>query len=137
MTTGRLTVSFCCNDHRGDPRSIITAIAVDDLIQLEGPVLFDEDPDKPVGGTPIRWLEIAVWIGGRWFCHHGRSRHVGSLTWDAAEMGRADIVCLLNHLREIDGWSCIEAEASLFDVWGKREITAGDLERAMMSGTHG
>jgi hypothetical protein len=132
MTTDdRMTVSFCCNDHRGNPRSIVENVEIDDLIQLEGPVLFDEDPDEPVGGTPIRWLEIAVWIGGRWFCHYGQSRHAGSILWDAAEMDRADVIRLLNHLREIDGWFCIEAEALLFDAWGEREITVADLERAI------
>jgi hypothetical protein len=131
MSTDRLTVSFCCNDDCGNPRSIVENVEIDDLIRLEGPIIFDENPDEPVGGTPIRWLEIAVWIGGRWFYHHGRSHHVGSLTWDSAEMDRADVVLMLNHLREIDGWSCIEAEASLFAAWAEREITAGDLERAM------
>jgi hypothetical protein len=54
-----------------------------------------------------------------------------SLCWDAAEMDGADVVRLLNHLRRLGGWSCVNAEASLFKVWREREITAGDLERAM------
>jgi hypothetical protein len=132
MTTDRLTVSFCCNDDCGNPRSIVENVEIDDLIQLEGPAIFDEDADEPVGGTPIRWLEIAVWIGGRWFYHHGWSRHVGNLLWDSAEMDTNEIVRLLNHLRTLGGWSCVEAEASLAEAWGKREITAGDLERAMI-----
>jgi hypothetical protein len=65
------------------------------------------------------------------FFHRGRKRHVGSLTWDSAEMDRAEVARLLNHLRKLDGWTCLSAEASLFNVWERREITAGDLEGAI------
>jgi hypothetical protein len=134
VATDRLTVSFCCNDHRGNPLDFVQDVEVGELIRLEGP--FDFDGDMPRGTTPFawyRWFPASVVIDDEIFLCHNRSRHAGSILWDAAEMDRAEVVRLLNHLRTIPGWSCVEAEASLFAAWKERDITAVDLERAMES----
>jgi hypothetical protein len=132
MGTDRLTVSFCCNDHRGNPLDFVQDVEVGELIQLEGP--FDFDGDMPRGTTPFSWygwFPAAVVINDELFFHHGRSRHAGNLLWDSAEMDRSEFVRLLNHLRTIGGWSCVEAEASLSSAWEHAaEITVDDLERA-------
>jgi hypothetical protein len=131
MSTDRLSVSFYCNDEHGNLLDFVTAVEVGELIQLEGPIDFDDD-DLPAT-TPFswyRWFPAAVVIDGELFFHRGRRRHAGSLCWDSAEMDRAEVARLLNHLCKLDGWMCLSAETSLFAAWESGEITAADLERA-------
>jgi hypothetical protein len=128
MSTDRLTVSFCCNDDDGNLLAVVSAVEVGELIQLEGPTEFDGD-DLPAT-TPIAWTLRIVEVAVAVFRHRGRKRHVGNILWDSAEMDRAEVVRLLNHLRTLGGWSCLSAEASLFEAWERREITVEDLERA-------
>jgi hypothetical protein len=128
MNTDRLTVSFCCNDDAGNLLDVVAAVEVDDLIQLEGPTDFDDD-NLP-GTTSIAWTIRIVEVAGAAFRYHDRRRFAGNLLWDSAAMDRAEVARLLNHLRKLDGWSCLSAEASLFNAWEKGEITAADLERA-------
>jgi hypothetical protein len=129
MSTDRLTVSFCCNDRHGNLVDLVDSVEVGELIQLEGPMEFDGD--ESWGTTPIAWTGVGFWLSGRWFPSYDRRRYAGNLCWDSAAMDRAEVVRLLNHLRKLDGWSCLSAEASLFDVWEKGEITVADIERAI------
>lgn len=126
-----LTVSFCCNDDCGNLLDGVMDVEVDDLIQLEGPSIFSEILSEVVGTTPIAWTIRIVEVAGAEFRHHYRRRYVGNSQWDSAKMLKAEVARLLNHLRTLDGWSCTEAEASLFEAWGNREITVEDLERAI------
>jgi hypothetical protein len=131
MSTDRLSVSFCCNDEHGNLLDVVTAVEVGELIQLEGPIDFDDDDLRATTSFSwYRWFPAAVVIDGELFFHRGRKRHVGNLLWDAAEMDRAEVVRLLNHLRKLGGWSCLSAETSMFAAWEEREITVADLERA-------
>jgi hypothetical protein len=87
----------------------------------------------PRGTTPFAWywwFPASVVIDDEIFLCHNRSRHAGNILWDSAEMDRAEVTRLLNHLRKLDGWTCLSAETSLFRAWERREITAADLERA-------
>lgn len=129
MTTDRLTVSFCCNDRHGNLLDVVDSVEVGELIQLEGPTNFDDD-DLP-GTTPIAWTTRIVEVAGAEFRYHDRGRFAGNLCWDSAEMDRAEVVRLLNHLRKLGGWTCLSAETSLFRAWERREITAADLERTI------
>lgn len=133
MSTERLTVHFCCNDDHGNPQLVVEQIEVGELILLEGPAWFDEDLAELVGTTLIRWTNIGLWIGGRWFRHHGRGRYVGNIHWDAAVMDRAEVARLLAYMRTLEGWSWVEAETSLAEAWAKGEITVEALERAIES----
>jgi hypothetical protein len=132
MGTDRLTVMFCCNDDAGNLLDVVAAVEVDDLIQLEGPMDLDGDELRATTSFSwYRWFPAAVVIDGELFFHRGRKRYAGSLLWDSAEMDRAEVARLLNHLRKLDGWMCLSAETSLFRAWERREITAADLERAI------
>jgi hypothetical protein len=128
MSTDRLTVSFCTNDDDGNLLAVVSAVEVDELIQLEGPIDFDDD-DLPAT-TPIAWTIGVIEVAGAEFRYHDRGRCVGNLCWDAVAMDRADVVRLLNHLRTLGGWTCLSAEMSLFNAWERREITVTDLEGA-------
>jgi hypothetical protein len=129
MSTDRLTVMFCCNDDDGNLLDVVAAVEVDELIQLEGPIDFDDDELRAT--TPIAWTIRIVEVAGVAFPYHDRGRFAGNLCWDAVVMDKGEIVRLLNHLANLIGWSYLSAEASLAEVWGKREITADDLEGAM------
>jgi hypothetical protein len=129
--TDRLTVSFCVNDDAGNLLDVVSAVEVEGLIRLWGPAIFDGV--ELSGTTPIAWTIRIVDVAGVEFRHHGQRRFAGNLLWDSAEMDRAEVVRMLNYLRKRGGWSCMEAEVSLAQVWGEREITVADIERAMGS----
>jgi hypothetical protein len=130
MGTDRLTVMFCCNDRHGNLLDVVDSVEVGDLIQIEGPMMFSEILSEVVGTTTIAWTLRTVEVAGAEFRYYDRGRHAGNLCWDAVAMDRAEVARLLNHLRTIGGWTCLSAEASLAEVWGNREITVDDLERA-------
>lgn len=132
MLSDRLTVMFCCNDDHGNPQLVVEAVEVDGLIQLEGPAVYDDDLGELVGITLIRWSSAGyVAVGGERFPDHNRRQCVGNLRWDSTEMDRDEVARLLDHLRTLVGWSCVEAETSLFEAWAMGKITAEVLERAI------
>lgn len=128
-----LTVMFCCNDCHGADTGTVAEIAVDDLIQLEGPTDFD-DEDLPATTPFVCWVTplYSFRVGGETFRGTYRRRHVGNILWDSVRMPRGEFCRLLNYLVGTKEWSCTEAEMSLFKAWrGGEPITVEMLEGAI------
>ncbi len=135
-STEPLTVSFCCNDERGNFTGVMEALSVgEEWAELMGPLdLSNEDPITGIAflrshsnrcvqigteGKPETWKRFPLQTYGE---------YVGSITYNAGEMEREHIAALLNHLRSLGGWSLEVAETNLFHKWEAGEtITPQDL----------
>lgn len=104
------------NDDNGNHTGLVTVVEVSDVIYLEG---------EPVTCRPdVKTFKIA----GLSVPLHGYGRWVGNMCWDCALLESADIATIINWLRTL-GWSCTEAESSLFDKFHNgRDITAEEIE---------
>ena len=114
----KMQLMLAVNDYRnGAHTGQVDQVEVDNLdLCLEGePVSCSYTPGK---------LEI----DGLLFDVVGYGNWAGNWCWDCATLESVHVAKIVNHLRSI-GWSCTEAETSLFDAYHTGEnITAKMLE---------
>ena len=113
----KMQLMLAVNDPRnGAHTGQVDQVEIDDLIYLEG---------EPVScGTDGYSLEI----DGLRFNLKGYGVWVGNMCWDCATLESVHVAKIVNHLRSL-GWSCTEAETSLFEAYhDSKPITAKMLE---------
>jgi hypothetical protein len=75
--------------------------------------------------------EACVFIAAMPFTCRVSGRHVGSIAFDSLRMDAEQVCLLLDHLRNLSGWSLEEGEIALSDAYEAEEaITPEMLARA-------
>jgi hypothetical protein len=112
----KMQLMLAVNDCNGVHTGQVDQVEVDDLIYLEGePIscshtLFELEVDSLL----FKFSNYGTWVG--------------NMCWDCVTLDGAHVAKIVNHLRSI-GWSCTEAETSLFEAYHDGEtITAKMLE---------
>lgn len=112
-----IQLHLACNNDNGNHTGVVVAAEVLDTIYLEG------DPVSCTATSPS-----VLNIAGLSFNLKGYGRWVGNICWDCATLESTHVATIINYLRTL-GWSCTEAESSLFDKFHSgQDITAQELE---------
>jgi hypothetical protein len=115
-----MQLHLAVNDDDGNHTGRVAVVQVVDLFELEGPGAYDHMAD-----THCQHAAGTLTIGERSWPIDGYATWVGNIVWDCAHVS-ADVVAeIVNYLRTLPDWDCIEAESSLYDKWNRRELFSG------------
>jgi hypothetical protein len=121
-----ISVSFACNDERGNPVGKFNALdvsagAID--MRIQGPldesdgvdIAFEFPVLNGYGKVKIADITIEGYSYTNWY---------GNWCWDMVRMNWSDMLKIVNHLAKLPDWHMEEGPCDLFDAFNDRhEIT--------------
>jgi hypothetical protein len=116
-------LSFATNDDHGNDTGRVSAIHLDDALELQWGEIGSE-PRYSVEGSLLR-------ISRRKFIISGVRTWYGNMVWTGIALDDDEAVRLLNYLSEDDRWHCEGGWCDLSDAYVEGKVT-----RALISGTN-
>jgi hypothetical protein len=113
----KIKLMLAVNDYKnGLHTGEVNQVQIDDLISIEGPPVSCSS-----NGHKLELDRL-------YYNLKGYQTWAGNWCWDFAILESIHVARILNHLRDL-GWSCFEAEASLFKKWETGQtILPSDLD---------
>lgn len=115
----KIPMILATNDNNGQPTGFVDSLEVPDLITIEGvsvPCELIDDHHLKLGIITLPIYGYTTWVG--------------NICWDCCYINSRDLHLIIHNLRDEYGWSCVEAERSVYQTFKSGQyIPARRLER--------